>query len=75
MDPQSRRDCWELVRSQAQDSIVILTTHYMDEAEALADRVAIISSGRLYCCGSPLFLKNRYGEGFFIEIERNPQAT
>jgi ABC-type multidrug transport system ATPase subunit len=60
MDPQSRRETWEIIRHAKTDSIVILTTHYMDEAEALADRVAIISNGKLQTCGSSLFLKDKY---------------
>jgi len=49
---------------------VILTTHYMDEAEALADRVAIMSKGQLQVCGSSLFLKNKYGTGYHIEVDK-----
>ena len=47
MDPQSRRETWEIIRKAKQDTIIILTTHYMDEAESLADRVAILSNGSL----------------------------
>jgi ABC-type multidrug transport system ATPase subunit len=42
----------------------------MDEAEMLADRVAIISKGKLQCCGSSLFLKDKYGSGFHIVVDR-----
>ena len=70
MDPASRRQTWNVLRAAKQDKILILTTHYMDEAENLADRVAIISKGKLECCGSTLFLKDKYTKGFFIEIER-----
>lgn len=42
----------------------------MDEADLLSDRVAIISQGRLYCCGSPLFLKNCLGAGFYLTLVR-----
>jgi ATP-binding cassette subfamily A (ABC1) protein 4 len=47
----------------------------MDEAEALADRVAIVTKGSLYCCGSSLFLKNKYSEGFYIELDRLSSAN
>ena len=47
MDPAARRSIWELIKRIKKDKIVILTTQYMDEAEALADRVAIISQGSL----------------------------
>ena len=70
MDPTSRRETWDVLRAAKQNKIVILTTHYMDEAENLADRVAIVSKGKLECCGSTLFLKDKYTKGFFIEIEK-----
>ena len=47
MDPTARREAWEIIQKVKQDRIIILTTHYMDEAEQLADRVAIISNGGL----------------------------
>ena len=49
---------------------VILSTHHMDEADLLSDRVAIISKGKLYCSGSPLFLKNCFGVGFYLTLVR-----
>ena len=49
---------------------VILSTHHMDEADLLSDRVAILSQGRLHCCGSPLFLKNYFGVGFYLTLVR-----
>jgi len=52
------------------DRTVILTTHFMDEADLLADRIAIISGGNLQCCGSSLFLKSRFGSGFYLTVER-----
>lgn len=47
-----------------------MSTHHMDEADLLSDRVAIISQGRLYCCGSPIFLKNCFGAGFYLTLVR-----
>ncbi len=69
MDPNSRRETWNILTRLKKDRIVVLTTHYMDEAEVLGDRVAIISNGELQCCGSSLFLKNKYSNGFFIQIQ------
>ena len=68
MDPTARRETWEIIKQAKENKIIILTTHYMDEAEILADRVAIISKGSLQTCGTPLFLKNKYGSGYFIEV-------
>jgi ABC-2 type transport system ATP-binding protein len=60
LDPAGRRTSWELVRKLASEgTTVILTTHYMDEAEALADQVAIIASGRIVAQGPPASLGGR----------------
>ncbi|RHY26670.1 hypothetical protein DYB32_007410 [Aphanomyces invadans] len=48
--------------------IVVLTTHFMDEADILGDRIAIMAEGELRCCGSSLFLKNRYGAGYNFSL-------
>ncbi|MGQ0574770.1 MAG: ABC transporter ATP-binding protein [Pseudonocardia sp.] len=54
MDPQGRRLVWELISALRRDGVsVLLTTHLMDEAEALADRVVIVDGGRVVACGSP----------------------
>ncbi|MGH9044502.1 MAG: ABC transporter ATP-binding protein [Acidimicrobiales bacterium] len=59
-DPSARRDAWELVRSFAGGgTTVILTTHYMDEAESLADRVAVLASGAIVAEGTPRSLGGR----------------
>jgi ABC-2 type transport system ATP-binding protein len=57
MDPHARATTWELVRSLRDDGVtVLLTTHAMDEAEQLCDRVGIIDAGRLVTCGTPAAL-------------------
>jgi ABC-2 type transport system ATP-binding protein len=54
LDPQARRQLWEIIRAfRAQGRSVLLTTHYMDEAERLCDRVAIVDHGRVIALGSP----------------------
>jgi ABC-2 type transport system ATP-binding protein len=59
-DPTARREAWDLVRSMTSGgTTVILTTHYMDEAEALADRVAVINAGRIIAEGTPESLGGR----------------
>lgn len=47
---------------------MILTTHFMDEADVLADRIAIMAAGRLQCVGTPYFLKKHYGVGYKLTI-------
>ena len=74
-DPSARRGAWDLVRSLTSGgTTVILTTHYMDEAEALADRVAVISSGRIVAQGTPESLGGRDVGDARIRF-RLPEAT
>lgn len=54
---------------------IIMSTHHMDEADLLGDRIAILSQGRLYCCGTPLFLKNCFGTGFYLTLVRKMKNT
>ena len=64
MDVQARRKIWDMLKKNKNDRILILTTHYMDEADILGDRIAIMAEGVPKCCGSSLFLKNRFGVGY-----------
>uniref|UniRef100_A0A8C4UL57 P-type phospholipid transporter n=1 Tax=Falco tinnunculus TaxID=100819 RepID=A0A8C4UL57_FALTI len=68
VDPYSRRSIWDLLLKYRSGRTIILSTHHMDEADILGDRVAIISQGRLFCSGSPVFLKNRFGSGFYLTL-------
>nr|XP_056723638.1 phospholipid-transporting ATPase ABCA7 [Euleptes europaea] len=68
VDPYSRRGIWELLLKYRAGRTVILSTHYMDEADLLGDRIAIISQGRLCCCGSSLFLKTKLGTGYYLTL-------
>lgn len=61
MDPRARRATWEFIRSlKKKDKTVILTTHYIEEAEVLSDRVGIIDFGKLIALGSPIELMEKY---------------
>jgi ATP-binding cassette subfamily A (ABC1) protein 3 len=75
MDPFSRRSTWNIIQRNKKGRVILLTTHFMDEADILGDRVAIMSRGKLQCCGSPLFLKNQYGVGYTLTIVKLPHAT
>ncbi|KAM9369070.1 LOW QUALITY PROTEIN: phospholipid-transporting ATPase ABCA7 [Phaethornis superciliosus] len=68
VDPYSRRRIWELLLKYRRGRTIILTTHYMDEAEVLGNRTAIISQGQLCCYGTPLFLKARLGTGYHLTL-------
>jgi ABC-2 type transport system ATP-binding protein len=68
-DPQARRNAWELVRRLCRlGKTVLLTTHYMDEAQQLADRVGVISDGRLVALGSPDAIGGRDSKGTQIRF-------
>ncbi|XP_028968379.1 ATP-binding cassette sub-family A member 1 [Galendromus occidentalis] len=71
VDPYARRGIWELVLKYKAGRTVILTTHHMDEADLLGDRIAVINEGRLRCCGSSLFLKTRFGSGYYLTLVRD----
>ena len=68
MDPQARRVTWELIAKEKKKRTIILTTHYMDEADFLGDRIAIMAGGKVRCCGSSLFLKRLYGVGYTFTV-------
>ncbi|KAF6776720.1 hypothetical protein AHF37_03849 [Paragonimus kellicotti] len=71
VDPFSRRSIWDLVMKLKTGRTIILTTHHMDEADILGDRIAIISQGRLKCYGSSLFLKANHGQGYHLILQRD----
>jgi len=74
LDPQSRVLVREYVKSLARQKTIILTTHNMDEADRMTDRVAIIDHGRLLVVDTPEALKRTVGEGDVLEIELNEAA-
>ncbi|KAM3597560.1 uncharacterized protein V6R79_006150 [Siganus canaliculatus] len=71
MDPSARRATWDLLQGEKRGRTILLTTHFMDEADLLGDRIAIMAGGELQCCGSPLFLKNKYGAGYHMVIVKD----
>jgi ABC-2 type transport system ATP-binding protein len=69
LDPQSRRQLWDVIRDlRDRGRTIVLTTHYMDEAERLCDRVAIIDRGRIIALGSPTELIARLGGDHVVEF-------
>eukprot|EP00486_Rosalina_sp_Unknown_P009705 CAMPEP_0201592416 /NCGR_PEP_ID=MMETSP0190_2-20130828/190322_1 /ASSEMBLY_ACC=CAM_ASM_000263 /TAXON_ID=37353 /ORGANISM="Rosalina sp." /LENGTH=1340 /DNA_ID=CAMNT_0048051183 /DNA_START=89 /DNA_END=4111 /DNA_ORIENTATION=- len=68
MDPYARRATWALIREYKKKRCIILTTHFMDEAEILADRIGIMVHGKLMCCGSAFYLKQQYDVGYALSI-------
>jgi ABC-2 type transport system ATP-binding protein len=65
LDVLARSDLWEIIRALKGKVTVILTTHYMEEAEALSDRVAIMRDGRLLVCDTPRGIKDAAGTDSF----------
>uniref|UniRef100_A0A914W7X7 ABC transporter domain-containing protein n=1 Tax=Plectus sambesii TaxID=2011161 RepID=A0A914W7X7_9BILA len=72
VDPHSRRGIWDLLLKYKEGRTIILSTHHMDEADVLGDRIAIIAHGRLRACGSSLFLKTRFGSGCHLVVLQRP---
>ena len=60
-----------MLRNYKKDKIILLTTHYMDEADILGDRIGIMTQGRMTCLGSSFFLKSRFGFGYVMTIIKN----
>ncbi|XP_062036907.1 ATP-binding cassette sub-family A member 17-like [Lepus europaeus] len=75
MDAISRRAVWDLLQQQKSERTILLTTHFMDEADLLGDRIAIMAKGELQCCGSPMFLKQKYGAGYYITLLKKPHCN
>jgi ABC-2 type transport system ATP-binding protein len=75
LDPQSRVLVREYIKSLARHKTIILTTHNMDEADRMTDRVAIIDRGQLLMVDTPEALKRTVGEGDVLEIELNNNTT
>uniref|UniRef100_A0A8C7ME19 P-type phospholipid transporter n=1 Tax=Oncorhynchus kisutch TaxID=8019 RepID=A0A8C7ME19_ONCKI len=68
VDPYARRGIWDLLLKYRAGRTIILSTHHMDEADILGDRIAIISHGKLCCVGSSLFLKTQLGTGYYLTL-------
>ena len=69
LDPQARRNFWDLVQNlRAQGSTIVLTTHYMDEAQVLCDEIAIMDGGKIVTQGSPDELLRQQYKGLIIEL-------
>lgn len=65
------RSMWEVISSLSTSRSVILTTHSMEECEAVCDRLGIMVGGRLRCIGTPQHLKGRFGGGYSVEVRKH----
>ena len=78
MDLTAKRQMWNMLKEYKKDRIILLTTHYMDEADILGDRIGIMSMGKVKALGSSIFLKTKFGVGYNLTVvkknsEPNPE--
>lgn len=73
LDPEARREIWDFLLSMRGTRTILITTHYMEEADILGDRIAIMHNGSLKCYGSSMFLKKHYGTGYVLNILTCPE--
>ncbi|XP_055935356.1 ATP-binding cassette sub-family A member 2-like isoform X2 [Argiope bruennichi] len=71
MDVEARRSVWDALLEIRHNRTIILTTHYMEEADILGDRIAIMAEGEIQCCGSPMFLKQKFGTGYHLHVVKH----
>ncbi|XP_042586458.1 uncharacterized protein LOC109091145 [Cyprinus carpio] len=74
VDPCSRRSIWDIVLKHKQEHTIILSTHHLDEAEVLSDRIAFLERGGLKCCGSPFYLKDKLAKGYNLTLTKKVQT-
>ena len=72
MDPKTRRFVWQLIQDLRKGRVVIMTTHSMEEADALSDRIVVFAKGGTRCVGTPLYLKNNFGDGYRVTLISQP---
>ncbi|CAI8597974.1 unnamed protein product [Vicia faba] len=68
MDPITRRHVWDIIENAKRGRAIVLTTHSMEEADILSDRIGIMAKGKLRCIGTSIRLKSRFGTGFIANI-------
>lgn len=74
LDVNARRSLWDLLIAEKKNRTILLTTHYMDEAEVLGDRIAIMSDGILKTVGTSFFLKKKFGSGYRLIVVKAPNC-
>jgi len=74
MDPVARRQMWKVMKAASRDSALILTTHSMEEAEAVSTRLGIMSRGRMMCIGTAGELREKFSNGIEVSVKLNPNV-
>uniref|UniRef100_A0A1B0GH75 Putative lipid exporter abca1 n=1 Tax=Lutzomyia longipalpis TaxID=7200 RepID=A0A1B0GH75_LUTLO len=75
MDPAARRALWDLLQAEKKGRTILLSTHFMDEADILGDRIGILYDGELKCYGSSFFLKKTFGMGYHLICVKGPHCN
>lgn len=77
LDPEARREIWDILLTYRGSRTTLVTTHSMEEADVLGDRIAIMGHGRLICYGSSMFLKKEYSAPpiFIFDISKSSMKT
>ncbi|XP_041662328.1 ATP-binding cassette sub-family A member 12 [Cheilinus undulatus] len=73
VDPCSRRSIWDIIIQYKKHRTIIMSTHHLDEAEVLSDRITFLERGGLKCCGSPFHLKDKLGQGYKLTLTKKMQ--
>ncbi|XP_055613681.1 ATP-binding cassette sub-family A member 2-like [Uranotaenia lowii] len=68
LDPESRRDIWDVLLKLKKDHTILITTHFMEEADVLGDWISIMENGELIAFGTSIFLKQHYGKGYTLKL-------
>lgn len=75
VDPVGRQEIWKVIQEERKSGrCIVLTTHHMEEADILADRKAVMAAGRIRCLGTSLFLKSKFGIGYYLEVQLSGTA-
>jgi len=75
LDPLSRRKIWNLLLKIKKDRVIFITTHYMDEADIIADGKLILNKGKIRCLGSSVYLKNHFQMKYSLEVETDDVSS
>lgn len=75
LDPGSRRDVWNILNEMKSRKTLIMTTHFIEEADAIGERVAILRKGKLACFGSPMYLKRLFGTGYELRVAKTEESS
>jgi ABC-type multidrug transport system ATPase subunit len=75
LDPSSRRNIWGILENlRSADSTIVLTTHHLDEADYLSDRICVIKKGKIVEQGTPAEIKEKHGRGYYLTIYHNSES-